>query len=47
MGKVTVTEHALVLPLPQTVTSGNTTLTRLDVTADDDCHEFDVLRRRE
>ena len=44
VGKVTLTVHA---PLsPQTVTSGNTILTRLDVTAADDCHEFEMLKRR-
>ena len=46
VGKVTVAAQALVLALPQTVTSGNTTLTRLDVTDVDDCHEFDELKRR-
>jgi len=46
VGKVIMTSHALVLALPQTVTSGNTTLMRLEVTDVDDCHEFNVLKRR-
>ena len=46
VGKVTVTAHALELVLSQTVTSGNRILTRLDVTDNDDCHKFEVLKRR-
>ena len=46
VGKVMVTEHTSLYAGMQAVTSGNTTLMRLDVTAADDCHELEVLKRR-